>query len=255
MKKFVFILFFSLILFSSYSQRWKLKRYDVFIGVGTINLTTDLGVSNSESTLHGFRMDFTRPCLYLGARYKFSQSFSGKFSFAYGYGHSKDISNVRWTGTDGFVSNTHIVEPSVIGEYYLIKEQKKTSSVAMYNRRGMINDFSSFGVYVSGGLSGVIFKVNHEIIPRATDKVKNSGVALALPLGLGLKYVYSDRVIIGYEVGPRFVFSDFLDGIKPAASKSNDMYWFSSIHLAYKLKTTRKNIPQFLDKGFRRAIR
>lgn len=238
------------------SQRWKFKRYEALVGMGTINMFTDLGVSNTESLL-GLRMDFTRPTIYLGTRYKFSHAFSGKFGLAYGYGHSKDITNERIPGTDGFKSNTHLIEPAVTAEYYIKKEQRRYRSVAIYNRRGMLNDYSTFGIYVYGGLAGVYFKSNYDFLPRFEmgDQVKESGFTLAIPFGLGFKYIYSDKIVFGYEIGPRYVFSDYLDGFKPRASRNNDVYWLTSIHIAYKLKTSRRNIPLFLDKKYNKATR
>ena len=240
--------------FNSYSQRWKLKRYEAIVGIGTLNLFTDLGVSNAESLL-GLRLDFTRPNVYFAARYKFSQDFSGKFGLAYGYGHSQDITNVRIEGTDGFQSNTHLIEPSVTAEYYLKKEQRRYRSAAIYNRRGMLNDYSTWAIYLYGGLGGLYYKAVYDFTPRTTDKTKDSGFTLIIPAGVGFKYVYSDKIVFGYELGPRYVFSDYLDGYKPSSSKNNDVYWLTTITLAFKIKTSRRNLPLFLDRGWRRARR
>ena len=60
MKKFSLLLIFILtISLTGFSQRWKMKRYEAVVGIGTLNLFTDLGVSNAESLL-GLRLDFTR---------------------------------------------------------------------------------------------------------------------------------------------------------------------------------------------------
>lgn len=254
-KNILSIVLLLLFVIPNYGQRWKLKRYDAFMGLGTVNLFTDLGVSNAESVLYGFRFDFTRPSLYFGARYKFSQTFSGKFAVAYGYGHSKDITNPRYPEGEGFTSNTHLIEPSFTGEYYLIKEERSYRSTAVYNRRGMLNDYSTVGVYLYGGLGGLYYKASYDITPRSTDILKDKGFTLAIPFGLGLKYIYSDKIIIGYEIGPRYVVSDYLDGIKTAASKHNDVYWLTSIYISFKIKTTRRNLPLFLDKRFKSAVR
>ncbi|MBN2614009.1 MAG: hypothetical protein JXB00_20800 [Bacteroidales bacterium] len=253
MKKFILVI--SLIIFvvgATDAQRWKLKRYEAIAGIGTLNMFTDLGVSNAESLL-GFRMDFTRPNIYAGVRYKFSHAFSGKFGLAYGYGYSDDVTNDR--GTDGFKSNTHIIEPSVTAEYYIKKEQRRYKSVAIYNRRGMLNDYSTFGIYAFGGIAGLYYNVVHDINPRDYDVLKNSGFTLAIPIGLGFKYIYSDKIVFGYEIGPRYVFSDYLDGFTTEDSKHNDVYWLTTLTLAYKIKTSRRNIPLFLDSKYNRVRR
>ena len=255
MKRISLIIFvFLLFSLNSYSQRWKLKRYEAVVGIGTLNLFTDLGVSNAESLL-GFRLDFTRPNVYFAARYKFSQDFSGKFGLAYGYGYSQDITNIRIEGTNGFESHTHLIEPSLTAEYYLLKEQRRYRSAAIYNRRGMLNNYSTFGLYVYGGLGGLYYKAVYDFTPRENDKTKNSGFTLIIPAGIGFKYIYSDKIVFGYEIGPRYVFSDYLDGYKPSASKNNDVYWLTTITIAFKIKTSRRNLPLFLDRGLRRARR
>ncbi|HJX70988.1 MAG TPA: DUF6089 family protein [Bacteroidales bacterium] len=236
------------------SQRWKLKRYEAIAGIGALNLFTDLGVSNTESLL-GLRLDFTRPDIYVGVRYKFSQDFSGKFGVAYGYGHSHDITNVRIEGTDGFRSNTHLIEPCITGEYYIKKEQRRYRSAAIYDRRGMLNDYSTWGIYLYGGLGGLYYDAVYDFTPRTNDKTKEKGFTLVVPGGIGFKYIHSDKIVFGYELGPRFVFSDYLDGYKPYTSKNNDVYWLTTFTFAYKIKTSRRNIPLFLDRRFRQANR
>ncbi|MBN2214386.1 MAG: hypothetical protein JW723_09085 [Bacteroidales bacterium] len=239
---------------TSFSQRWKLKRYEAIVGIGALNLFTDLGVSNAESLL-GFRIDFTRPDIYVAARYKFSQDFSGKIGLAYGYGHSHDISNERIEGTEGFRSNTHIIEPCITAEYYIKKEERRYRSAAIYNRRGMLNNYSTWGIYFYGGLGGLYYDAVYDFTPRPGDKTKENGFTLIIPAGIGLKYIYSDKIVFGYELGPRYVFSDYLDGFKPPSSRSNDVYWLTTITLAYKIKTSRRNLPLFLDRRLRRASR
>ena len=242
--------------FISDAQRWKLKRYEAIGGIGTINLFTDLGVSNSESFLYGFRFDFTRPSVYFAMRYKFSQTISGKFGIAYGNGHSQDITNIRNEGTNGFTSNTSVFEPAVTVEYYILKEQRRYKSAAVYNRRGMLNDYSTISLYAFGGLGGTFYKAHYDVIePRVGDKLKSSGITLAFPFGIGLKYIYSDKIVFGYEIGPRLLLTDYLDGITFASSKYNDVYWLTTLSIAYKIKTSRNNLPAFLDKKFRRARR
>ena len=239
---------------TGFSQRWKLKRYEAIIGVGTLNMFTDLGVSNAESLL-GLRIDFTRPDIYIAARYKFSQDLSVKVGLAYGYGHSHDITNVRIEGTEGFRSNTHMIEPSVTAEYYVKKEQRRYRSAAIYNRRGMLNDYSTWGIYFYGGLGGLYYDAVYDFTPRTNDKTKENGFTLIIPGGIGVKYIFSDKIVFGYEIGPRYVFSDYLDGFKPPSSKSNDVYWLTTFTLAYKIRTTRRNLPYFLDRQYRWANR
>jgi hypothetical protein len=89
---------------------------------------------------------------------------------------------------------------------------------------------------------------------RPGDKYKNNmGITAAVPLGAGIKYIISDKWIFGYEIGYRQTISDFLDGFQSPFSKRLDIYWISSFNLSYRIATSRRGLPIFLDKQWRRA--
>ncbi len=54
------------------------------------------------------------------------------------------------------------------------------------------------------------------------------GITLAIPIGLGIKYIISDKWMLGYEIGYRQTISDFLDGFKSPSSNRPDIYWIST---------------------------
>lgn len=239
------------------SQQWKLKRIEGIAGVGTTNVYSDLGgAPNATSLLFIKDITFrtTRPSVYLGARYRIKPSTSVKLSLFYGYSKTKDFAGSR-NENRGFTSVTQLVEIAGNYEYYFLPEQRRLRSAAMFNRRGMINDYSSFGAYLFTGLGATLYWPNLEFDePREGDEYKdNMGITASLPIGAGFKYIISDKWIIGYEIGYRLTISDYLDGFISPWSKQPDTYWISSINLSYRIPTSRRGLPIFMDRQWRRA--
>jgi hypothetical protein len=241
------------------AQQWKLKRMEGVIGIGTTNVYSDLGgAPNASSLLFIKDITFrsTRPSIYGGLRYRINPRTSVKTSFIYGYSKTEDYSGSR-NEARGFSSVTQLFEFSGNYEYYLLPEFRIVRSAAMFNRRGMINDYSSLGIYVFSGLGATLFWPEltlPEGVERPDDEYKtNMGIAGAVPVGAGFKLIISDKWMLGYEIGYRQSFSDFLDGVKTPWSKRWDGYWISSINLIYRIPTSRRGIPIFLDPAWKRA--
>ena len=242
---------------SVHSQQWKLKRVEAIIGLGTTNVYGDLGgIKDATNLLFIKDITFrsTRPSIYGGVRYRADPRSTFKVSLIYGYSKTKDFTGSR-NENRGFTSVTQLVEFAANYEFYILPEHRSLRSAAMYNRRGMINDYSSFGAYAFIGLGATLFKPNLKIEePRPGDEYRdNLGVTAAIPIGLGIKYIISDKWILGYEIGYRQTLSDFLDGFNPPSSRRPDIYWISSLNLSYRIPTSRRGIPIFMDKQWRRA--
>jgi OOP family OmpA-OmpF porin len=244
-----------------YSQRWKLKRYEAVIGMGTTNIFSDLG-GRIDATSMLFIQDITfrdtRPSIYTAVRFKISPRYATKLALIYGYGKTEDFEGSRNENRQ-FHSKTHLAEITGHIEYYLIQETKRWRSAAMFNRRGMLNNYSTISAYVFGGIGLTKYWNNLQIEPRPTDTYDDRNKIIpSFPLGIGLKYIISDKWIIGYEIGGRYTFCDYIDGIKPGASKHHDIYWISALNLNYRIKTSRRGLPLFLDRyqlGIRRSRR
>lgn len=233
-----------------YSQRWKLKRYEAVIGIGTTNIFSDLGGRVDAGMLFIEDITFrdTRPSIYTGARYKINQRTSAKLALIYGYGKTEDFEGSR-NDHRQFLAKTHLFEVSGHFEYYLIQETKRYRSAAMFNRRGMLNNYSTISAYIFGGIGLTKYWTTLEREARPTDTYDDRNKLIpAFPLGVGLKYIISDKWILGYEIGGRYTFCDYIDGFKPSASKHNDIYWISAFNLNYRIKTSRRGLPLFLDR-------
>ena len=241
---------------TSFSQRWKMLRYEAALGIGSTNVYGDLGGAPNASSLLFIRdITFrnTRPSIYTALRYKLDPKTSLKFNLIYGFSRNNDFTGSRNDRRE-FESVTDLIEFSGQYEFYFLQEERRLKSAAMFNRRGMVNNYSTIGAYVFAGAGAAFYWSNLELERRSFDVYKTKpGVTLALPIGFGIKYILSDQWLLGWELGYRHTLSDFLDGIQTPWSKNPDVYWISSLNLSYRIPTSRRGIPIFMDKQWRRA--
>lgn len=252
MKKYIITAFILIFIFSSvYTQRWKLKRYEAIVGVGTTNIFGDVGLSpEADGNLFGLKdIQGTRPSAYLGIRYKLFQDQSIRLNFLYGFGNGEDEGN---NTERGYSFTTMIFEPSLQYEYYFIREERKFRSAALFNRRGMINNFSRISAYAFAGVGGALYIPDFKGEATETAELGEQGFAVAFPGGIGAKYAINSDISIGIELGGRYVLSDYLDGVTTQYSNANDVYYFGLANLVYKLRTNRKGIPVIFEKSRRR---
>jgi len=63
-----------------------------------------------------------------------------------------------------------------------------------------------------------------------------SKIHLIIPIGLGARFDVNHKWMIGAEIGPRYPFTDYLDGISKAANpNAGDWYWFYGVTAMYHL--------------------
>ena len=171
-----------------------------------------------------------------------------------GFGHGTDTKN-RIQNPRNY--KTKLFEFSVQAEYYLITEEARYRSAAMFNRRGMLNNYASFSLYGFAGL-GFVYALPKvypaESISPVYDAVATSSFGGVVPFGLGVKYVIDDRLLANAELGYRFSTSDYLDGLtQTVSSKHTDVYYFLTLSIGYRLETSRRGLPAFLDKTYKTA--
>jgi hypothetical protein len=251
----VVFLFLSL---SSNAQPWKMLRYEAALGIGSTNVYGDLGgAPNAQSLLFIRDITFrgTRPSIYGAVRYKIDPRTTLKFNIIYGFSKTNDFAGSRNEGRE-FVSTSNLIEFSGQYEFYFLQEERRLRSTAMFDRRGMVNNYSTFGAYVFAGLGATAYWSNLEIQRREYDVYKpGPSVTLALPIGFGIRYILSSQWLLGWELGYRHTLSDYLDGIKTPWSHNTDVYWISSLTLSYRIPTSRRNLPEFLDRELWKAKR
>ena len=224
-------------------------------GIGTTNYFGDIGGAATEQNLFGLKdiqIGQTKPSFYIGFRYKIEQNVSIKFNILYGNLAGDDAGSKN--DNRGYTFTSSLFEPSIVAEYYFISEEERKRSAALFSRRGMLNNYSRIGAYVFAGLGGAFF--NPELTANFEDRLPEeySGYgtfALAIPIGVGLKYIVDDNFSIGFSLGGRFTITDYIDGFNPSvsANTANDIYYFSSLAVVYRVKTDRNGKPVIFKKS------
>ena len=237
-------------------QRWKLRRYEVGAGAGIAQVFGDIGGTIDEANWYGLKdikFDETRMSFPVYVRYRLDPVYSIKVNGIVGFGHGDDLESRNNRGRSYKIM---LSEVSAQLEYYFLAEEKKYKTAAIFNRRGMLNNYMSLAAYGFVGIGGFYSHSRELIVPqeRFYDDAHGSAMGAVIPFGIGTKYILSDRWVIGAELGYRFPFSDYVEGYtQTAASKHNDVYYFMNFQVAYRLETTRKGLPTFLDRDYRAA--
>ncbi|MFO7755880.1 MAG: DUF6089 family protein [Bacteroidales bacterium] len=243
----VFLLLFVIVFLSPLAsgQLWKLRRYEIFGGFGTSQVFGDIGGYSPGDNLLGLK-DFTiaqnRFNIKGGMRYRVKENLAVSFSLNYGYLHAADTkgSNVE----RAYESSTSLFEPMLTAEYYFLKNDAESSYRFVRGDEVFHSFIARLDAFVYTGIGSAIYKVkpNDKL---ATVIEKDSGVALAIPVGFGVNYLLSPNTLVGFDLGLRYTGSDYIDGYTSQYSSSNDVYYFMTFVLTKKLKTTEKGLPSF----------
>jgi hypothetical protein len=252
MRKTLIIIFISLLSFSGFAQKWKLTRYEAIVGIGTSNFFGDIGGYPNGQNWYGLKdinIFNTRPTLYFGARYKLKQDQSLKFNLIFAWLSGKDNPSVNYQDARKYSFNSFVSEQSLQYEYYFVKEDRHRFSFALFNRRGMINNYSKIGLYGFAGLGGLFYwpNVTGNIKPAYGLPNNNTGYAMVFPVGIGVKLIYSNKYAFGFEFGGRYSLSDRIEGLATQQSKFNDVYYFGIFNLVYRIKTTIRGYPMIFN--------
>jgi opacity protein-like surface antigen len=239
---------------SAEAQRWKLKRYEGLFGVGFLNYFGDIGGAADNENWFGIKdlsLKHTRPSFYLGARYKIRQNVAVKMNLMYGYISGDDTGSKN--SDRGYAFSSSLFEPSLQAEYSLISEEQRRRSGAMFNKRGMMNNYSQINLYLYAGIGGVFFNpsVNDALQASSHYDPNHSKMGIVFPAGIGLKYVISQRWSVGAEFGVRLTTTDYLDGYASPWSKANDLYYFGHVHGIYRIRTSKDGFPVLFRRGRR----
>ncbi|HCC69629.1 MAG TPA: hypothetical protein DEQ09_00530 [Bacteroidales bacterium] len=246
MKRVFLLLLLSIFIFPVTSgQLWKLRRYEIYAGLGSTQLLGDIGGFSIGENALGFKdviIKQTRFNIKAGMRYRPLEKIGLTFDFNFGLLHSSDErgSNIN----RGFESSTILFEPLFKGEYYFLKNNAESSYRFIKGDRIFNSVLARLDGYVYTGLAPAIYKVNpNEVLSTRIEK--DSGVALAIPLGLGFNYLFSPNSLIGLDFGLRYTTSDYIDGYTSQFSSHNDVYYFMTFVFTQKLKTSEKGLPTF----------
>ncbi len=218
-KSITFILFLivsnSLIL----AQRLELREMEVLLGGGPNMFFCDIGDGGIG------------PVGFIAARYYVRNDIVARLNLAYAVGIDTD------EGTKNFARKysykTQIIESTIQLEYYFFY----TDLFGRKDWDGLVLNIPTFGLYVFTGAGTIFSNPNPEAGNQ--DYIFDddySKISMVVPYGLGMQYRFNKKWAASFEVGRRFILSDYLDGFSPDASDKNDMYYFALISVNYRFK-------------------
>lgn len=245
MRKFLLvILALIFVLEAADAQLWKARRYEATASLGTTQFYGDIGGYSIGDNLLGIK-DFsfrqTRFNFTTALKYRILNDFSVRLNLAFGGFHSTDAKGSN--EGRGFESVTSFFEPSIIGEYYIIKNKGENSFLNMKGTRSVLKSiFPALDIYVFSGFGGLSYKVkpNDKLAPFVTSA---RGFTPVIPVGIGVNMFYNSNYNFGVELSDRFTFSDNIDGYSSEYSQSNDLYHFLNFTFTYKISTGANGLP------------
>jgi hypothetical protein len=233
MKKYtllLFLLFFIWAIPQTYAQRYTRNKQYTSIG-GSINAMNYFGDITPTSSFTSADLRFTRPNFSAHIQHKYTPRLSARASFAWGRIKGDDFISANPTDRNGryrYVRNNHfrndIKELSVVGIWDFF-ENRNT-----FLRR------PNFVPYVFAGIA--VFHHNPRartpegdgrkwvaLQPLGTEGQFATGpgsekypnpykrIQIAIPAGVGIRYKISPRIDLGFEIGYRYTFFDYLDDV------------------------------------------
>jgi hypothetical protein len=240
------ILILCLIVSLSNAQIWKLRKYEIIVGLGPSFFFGDVGGYSITKNVLGLRdltILQTRFDINANIKYRFIQPFDIRFSLTSGFLHATDVRGSN--EGRGFKATTTFIEPALLAEYYFIKNQAENSYLFTKGQKtGFIGFIKTLDFYVFTGIGGLGYWVNGN--SRLDKYLKNpNGITAVIPFGVGSTLIYSPNLNFGVELTGRYSFSDNLDGYTSQYSRANDVYYFFNFTITYKLKTNAHGLPSF----------
>ncbi len=225
---------------------WKIRKYEITLGLGTTQLYGDIGGFSKGSNALGLKdlsLKQTRINFSTGFRYRILDKFTARLNLALGTFH---VADDKGSNTErGYEAGTFFFEPSLLGEYYFIRSQGESSYMFLKGKRDtQMPLLSTMNFYAFTGIGGIYYNVKPNLT-QVTGTIKTNGFTAVIPFGIGANVAFSSRISLGVELSARYAFTDYLDGYSSIYSKSNDFYHFINFTFTYSLKTGKNGGPSF----------
>jgi hypothetical protein len=194
--------------------------------IGTAYSLTDVSGTSIDQRPSFLNTQWSTINLNIGgfARYKFHELFAVSGTLNYGRVSGADSLAGR---ARNFAFTNNIIELGVNYEVFV-----PTSGPNF-----------PFAFYGFVGLAGFYHNPNLTIPdPAPNDFTLDSYSKFqpAIPMGFGFNYAVNQELKIGYEIGWRKTFFDYLDGFTRPWSKGSDSYYFGSLKISYFFSPSRR---------------
>ena len=198
------------------------RGFDYGVNLGTSNSLTDIGGTRHAARPLFIDTQWRTTSINAGmfARYRINGLFAINATFNYGrIGGADSLSGPLSSRYErDFYFTNNIFEFAVTGEVYPPVE--------------FLQDVVKF----YGFLGVSVFYHNPNLTtsnPELFEPDRIGKFQPAIPLGIGGHHTFPSNWRIGYEIGWRKTFFDYLDGFTRPASRANDSYFFGQVRVSY----------------------
>lgn len=208
----------TLLLWTFFSIAVFAQPIDIGISIGSMAYNGDLSPQSPVDMVQQIR-----PAFGIFGRTSFNNRFSAKLMINYG---QVDGDDARGTYTDrGFRFQSNIIEANITGELHLIRIRHTESSFTF--------------PYIFGGVGFFHFNPKREapdgslieLQPLGTEGqgLQNYNAPYArtqinFPLGIGIRFVLSDKWSVSLEAGARRLMTDYLDDVSSTRVNYRDVF-------------------------------
>lgn len=218
---------------------------EVGIGIGGANYTGELApnyrILNNQPALTAFYRRDMSSAITLRAGLMGSHRIVDDNTFADAV-YEEDRPYHEWRNAELRLS---LLELSAVMEYNFLD----------YRSRGVRPRLSP---YLFAGVAGLLY--NHKLTsenPAVNEKNYDTGLTVAIPFGVGVKYALSRHWNLGLEFGARKLFTDKLDALAEdfgdeayvANPNDNDWYYYNGISISYTFYRTNCPSPYSQQPG------
>lgn len=234
------------------AQRWRLQRYRVFFGAGFSNYFGDIGGTAADNNYLGFAdvgINTTYSSFHFGALYKLQQNLDVKLNVNHAILRGSDLGSRNEIRNLSF--NSTLWEVS--GQVNYIFYSGLSSGGGLFSRRGLRGSQPHLNMHVFVGLGGAHYDASlgseqavqeRLAIGHPGEMDKQTGLTAVIPAGVGLSYLLGNFWELGFELGGRYTFTNSLDGFASHYGTRNDIYYFSTLQLIYRMRSDRRGRPQ-----------
>lgn len=235
MKRSLFIIAGLAMLFCLNAQTDQKSKFELTGGLGVTQIFGDIGGYSSGDNLLGLK-DITikqsRFGISTGVRYRMRPNIAARVNVVFGNFHATDErgSNV----TRALESNTWFFEPSLLGEYYFLNKGEMPDYSTTKGNSGRFNSFlKALNPYIFAGFGGLSYNIlpNRKLNQLSGDKW---GITAVIPAGAGVNVLFTQKLLLGLELGGRYAFSDHIEGYSSEYSKHNDVYYFLNVTAGFR---------------------
>ncbi|WP_336514313.1 DUF6089 family protein [Pollutibacter soli] len=245
-----------------------MKKLIVFVAICCIavgskaqRLSVELfgGLSNYQGDIKEQRYTFhgSKPAVGLGMSYAITNHISvrGLFSFTRLSATDKDNSDPYLLARNLDFSN-NIVELSVMGQYHFLNIEEArinpyvTAGIGFFHHNPYTNDSLGMKYYLKP------LSTEGQGLSQYPDRKPYSLNQFVIPFGAGIKFRVTENINIGWEIGLRKTFTDYLDDLSLnyvdedilRAAKGN-----KAVELAYRGGEVKNGNPVYPAEGTTRG--